>query len=54
MATLRLLGLRRVQQLLPLPRAALALGVGATVTALAAFAMAARSTRPIADLLPDG
>ncbi|OFJ51768.1 Na+/H+ antiporter subunit A [Mycolicibacterium grossiae] len=36
-----------------LPRAALALAVGATVTTLAAFAMAARSTRPIAELLPD-
>jgi multicomponent Na+:H+ antiporter subunit A len=35
-----------------LPRAVLALAVGATVTVLAAFAMAARSTRPIADLLP--
>ncbi|MET4431093.1 Na+/H+ antiporter subunit A [Mycolicibacterium sp. 624] len=36
-----------------LPRLALSLAVGASVTALAAFAMAARSTRPIADLLPD-
>lgn len=36
-----------------LPRAALALAVGATVTTLAAFAMAARTTRPIAELLPD-
>jgi multicomponent Na+:H+ antiporter subunit A len=36
-----------------LPRAALAIAVGATVTGLAVFAMAARSTRPIADLLPD-
>ncbi len=36
-----------------LPRAALALGVGATVTGLAAFAMAARNSRPISDLLPD-
>ncbi|OBF17991.1 Na+/H+ antiporter subunit A [Mycobacterium sp. ACS4331] len=35
------------------PRAALALGVGATVTGLAAFAMAARNARPISDLLPD-
>ncbi|MGB0435898.1 MAG: Na+/H+ antiporter subunit A [Mycobacterium sp.] len=35
------------------PRAALAIAVGATVTTLAAFAMAARSGRPIADLLPD-
>ena len=35
------------------PRAILALSVGATVTSLAAFAMAARSTRPIAELLPD-
>src|SRR6478736_4610836 len=36
-----------------LPRAALALAVGASVTALAAFAMAARSGVPIAALLPD-
>lgn len=36
-----------------LPRAALAVAVGATVTTLAVFAMAARSGRPIADLLPD-
>jgi multicomponent Na+:H+ antiporter subunit A len=36
-----------------LPRAVLALSVGATVTALAVFAMAARSGRPIAELLPD-
>ncbi|CAN5624763.1 Na+/H+ antiporter subunit A [soil metagenome] len=36
-----------------LPRAALAIAVGATVTTLAAFAMAARTGRPIADLLPD-
>lgn len=36
-----------------LPRAVLAVAVGATVTGLAVFAMAARSTRPIADLLPD-
>ncbi|CAJ1585763.1 Na+/H+ antiporter subunit A [[Mycobacterium] wendilense] len=36
-----------------LPRALLAVAVGATVTGLAAFAMAARSGRPIADLLPD-
>jgi multicomponent Na+:H+ antiporter subunit A len=36
-----------------LPRAALALGVGAAVTTLAVFAMAARSTVPIAELLPD-
>ncbi|VEG51487.1 NADH:ubiquinone oxidoreductase subunit 5 (chain L)/multisubunit Na+/H+ antiporter, MnhA subunit [Mycolicibacterium aurum] len=35
------------------PRALLALAVGATVTTLAAFAMAARTTRPIADLLPE-
>jgi multicomponent Na+:H+ antiporter subunit A len=35
------------------PRAVLALAVGATVTTLAAFAMAARTTRPIAELLPD-
>lgn len=36
-----------------LPRAALAVAVGATVTTLAVFAMAARSGRPIAELLPD-
>lgn len=36
-----------------LPRAALALAVGATVTGLAVFAMAARRTTPIATLLPD-
>jgi multicomponent Na+:H+ antiporter subunit A len=36
-----------------LPRAALGLAVGATVTALAAFAMAARTGTPIAELLPD-
>ncbi len=36
-----------------LPRALLAVAVGVTVTTLAAFAMAARTTRPIADLLPD-
>lgn len=35
------------------PRAVLAVAVGATVSALAAFAMAARTRRPIADLLPD-
>ncbi|AFM15339.1 NADH:ubiquinone oxidoreductase subunit 5 (chain L)/multisubunit Na+/H+ antiporter, MnhA subunit [Mycolicibacterium chubuense NBB4] len=35
------------------PRALLALAVGAAVTSLAAFAMAARSGRPIAELLPD-
>ena len=35
------------------PRAALALAVGATVTGLAAFAMAARSATPIAELIPD-
>ncbi len=34
-------------------RAALGLAVGATVTTLAAFAMAARSGTPIAELLPD-
>lgn len=34
------------------PRAILALAVGATVTTLAAFAMAARTGRPLADLLP--
>ena len=36
-----------------LPRIALAIGVGATMTALACFAMAARTTRPVADLLLD-
>lgn len=36
-----------------LPRAALSLAVGSAVTALAVFAMAARDTRPIAELLPD-
>jgi multicomponent Na+:H+ antiporter subunit A len=36
-----------------LPRAALALAVGATVTTLAVYAMAARTGTPIADLLPD-
>ena len=36
-----------------LPRIALSLAVGASVTALAAFAMAARTTTPIAELLPD-
>jgi multicomponent Na+:H+ antiporter subunit A len=36
-----------------LPRAALGLAVGATVTTLAAFAMAARTGTPIAELLPD-
>ncbi len=36
-----------------LPRAALALAVGASVTTLAAFAMAARTGVPIAALLPD-
>jgi multicomponent Na+:H+ antiporter subunit A len=36
-----------------LPRALLAVAVGASVTALAAFAMAARTTTPIAELLPD-
>ena len=36
-----------------LPRAALALAAGATVTTLAAFAMAARTATPIAELLPD-
>ena len=36
-----------------LPRAVLALAVGATVTTLASLAMAARTGRPIADLLPD-
>jgi multicomponent Na+:H+ antiporter subunit A len=36
-----------------LPRAVLAVAVGATVTTLAVFAAAARRTTPIADLLPD-
>jgi multicomponent Na+:H+ antiporter subunit A len=36
-----------------LPRAALALAVGAAVTTLAVFAMAARTSTPIAELLPD-
>jgi multicomponent Na+:H+ antiporter subunit A len=36
-----------------IPRLALSLAVGATVSTLAVFAMAARTTRPIADLLPD-
>jgi multicomponent Na+:H+ antiporter subunit A len=36
-----------------LPRALLAVAVGATVTALAAFAMAARTTTPISALLSD-
>ena len=36
-----------------LPARCSALAVGATVTTLAVFAMAARTTRPIADLLPD-
>jgi multicomponent Na+:H+ antiporter subunit A len=36
-----------------LPKVVLALAVGASVTALAAFGMAARSSRPVADLLPD-
>ena len=35
------------------PRAALALAVGATVTTVAAYAMAARDSRPIADLIPE-
>ena len=35
------------------PRALLAIAVGASVTTLAVFAMAARTTRPLADLLPD-
>ena len=38
---------------LRLPRALLALAVGATVTGLAAYAMAARTTTPISALLPD-
>jgi multicomponent Na+:H+ antiporter subunit A len=36
-----------------LPRLALSLAVGVSVTTLAAFAMAARTTTPIAKLLPD-
>jgi multicomponent Na+:H+ antiporter subunit A len=36
-----------------LPKALLAVAVGATVTTLAVFAKAARSTTPIAELLPD-
>ncbi|MGK2902785.1 MAG: Na+/H+ antiporter subunit A [Mycobacterium sp.] len=36
-----------------LPRAALSLAVGAAVTTLTVFAMAARDTRPIAELLPE-
>ncbi len=36
-----------------LPRALLAIAVGATVTGLTAFAMAARTTTPVATLLPD-
>jgi multicomponent Na+:H+ antiporter subunit A len=36
-----------------LPRAVLALAVGATVTTLAVYAMAARTGTPIAELLPD-
>ncbi|WP_167106874.1 Na+/H+ antiporter subunit A [Mycobacterium sp. DL592] len=36
-----------------LPKVLLALAVGATVTTLAVFAKAARTTTPIADLLPD-
>lgn len=36
-----------------LPKAILAVAVGATVTTLAVFAKAARSTTPIAELLPD-
>ncbi|CAA0109054.1 Na(+)/H(+) antiporter subunit A [Mycolicibacterium vanbaalenii] len=38
---------------LRLPRAALSLAVGATVTTVAAFAMAARTGTSVADLLPD-
>ncbi|BBZ26500.1 monovalent cation/H+ antiporter subunit A [Mycolicibacterium madagascariense] len=38
---------------LRLPRIALSLAVGVSVTVLAMFAMAARTTRPLADLLPD-
>ncbi len=36
-----------------MPRAALAIAVGAAVTTLACFAMAARTGTPIAELLPD-
>jgi multicomponent Na+:H+ antiporter subunit A len=36
-----------------IPRVLLSVAVGASVTALAAFAMAARTTTPIAELLPD-
>jgi multicomponent Na+:H+ antiporter subunit A len=36
-----------------IPRVLLAVAVGASVTTLAAFAMAARTTTPIAELLPD-
>lgn len=36
-----------------LPRALLAIAVGSSVTALAVYAMAARGTRPLAELLPD-
>ncbi|MEZ0051024.1 multicomponent Na+:H+ antiporter subunit A [Mycobacterium sp. MAA66] len=36
-----------------LPRAVIAIAVGAGVTALAVYAMAARRTRPLAELLPD-
>ena len=36
-----------------MPRALLAVAVGASVTTLAAYAMAARTTTPIAELLPD-
>ncbi|HEY5841626.1 MAG TPA: hydrogen gas-evolving membrane-bound hydrogenase subunit E, partial [Mycobacterium sp.] len=38
---------------LRVPRALLAIAVGATVTGLAAFAMAARTTTPVSALLPD-
>jgi multicomponent Na+:H+ antiporter subunit A len=36
-----------------LPKVVLALAVGASVTTLAVFAMSARSSRPVAELLPD-
>lgn len=36
-----------------LPRAVIAVAVGVSVTTLAAFAMAARTTTPLAELLPD-
>ena len=44
---------REAMRRLRLPRALLAVAVGATVTGLAAYAMAARTTTPISALLPD-